>query len=180
MMKKYYVLSAVGGNRPGVVAKVSELLYRCGCNVEDSRMTLLGNQFSLQILVSGEAPGLAEELREGCGALERDHGIPAYLFPVEAGDQTRPAELSEPTHEVRVVGSDQAGIVYRTSSLMASLGINIVNLETRVRPAMEPGREEFTMDMQIVVPRSADVQEFRRQLEALAEDLGVEVTLSRV
>lgn len=178
-MRKYFVLSAVGANRPGVVAQVSELIYKSGCNLEDSRMTLLGNQFALQILVSGEAPGFAEELREGCGRLERESGLPVYLFPAVGDEQTRSPEISTPNYELRVVGRDRAGIVFRTSSLLASLGINIVDLETRIETSTgEPGPILF-MHLQVAVPSTVDGRQFRRDLQSLAEELNVEVTLSR-
>lgn len=178
-MKQYYVLSAVGGNRPGVVAQVSELIYKCGCNIEDSRMSLLGEHFALQILISGEEPGFSEELREGCGHLEKEKGIPVFLFPVEAREDVGPKQASEPNYEVRVVGRDRAGIVYRTSELMASFGINIVDLQTRVGPGPE-GSQLLTMGMEIVVPETLDGKEFRRKLESLADELRVEITLTRM
>jgi len=53
-MKKYYVLSAIGKDRPGIVADVSELIFECGCNLEDSSMTLLGDHFALLVVLSGE------------------------------------------------------------------------------------------------------------------------------
>ena len=53
MQKRYYALSAIGKDRPGIVADVAGLIYECGGNLEDSSMTLLGTQFALLILLSG-------------------------------------------------------------------------------------------------------------------------------
>jgi len=49
-MKTYYILSAIGKDRPGIVADVSEVIYECGGNIEDSSMTLLRNHFALLLL----------------------------------------------------------------------------------------------------------------------------------
>ena len=40
-MKTYYILSALGKDRPGIVADVSEVIYKCGGNIEDSSISLL-------------------------------------------------------------------------------------------------------------------------------------------
>jgi glycine cleavage system transcriptional repressor len=178
-MKRYFVFSAVGGNRPGVVAQVSELIHDCGCSIEDSRMSLLGDHFALQILISGEDPGFSETLRERCGGLQKEKGIPVFLFPVQTHQEPGPGQPKVPNYEIRVVGRNQADVVYRTSALMASLEINIVDLETRATPHPEGG-QTFTMGMQVAVPDSTDGKAFRRALGALADELRVEITLTRI
>ena len=57
-MKQYRILSATGADRPGIVHDVSEYLFSHGCNIEDSRMAVLGDQFTLMTLFSGEEEGL--------------------------------------------------------------------------------------------------------------------------
>jgi hypothetical protein len=39
-------------DRPGIVADVSEVIYECGGNIEDSSMNLLRNHFALLLLFS--------------------------------------------------------------------------------------------------------------------------------
>lgn len=179
-MRKYYVLSAVGSNRPGVVAEISELIYHCRGNIDDSRMSLLGNHFTLQILLSGEEEGISEELREGCGVLQKEKGVAAFLFPVGTVGHAPPAEEAQPNYEIRVIGLDRAGIVYRTSSLLASRKINIVDLETHVSVAPESGGQVFTMTSHVVVPVEIDGKELREDLEELADELNVEISLTRL
>jgi glycine cleavage system transcriptional repressor len=41
-MKKYFVFSALGKDRPVIVNQLSKAILDCGCNIEDSRMTVLG------------------------------------------------------------------------------------------------------------------------------------------
>ncbi|MGZ3592030.1 MAG: ACT domain-containing protein, partial [Thermodesulfobacteriota bacterium] len=53
-MKTYFILSAVGKDRPGIVSDVSEVIYDCGGNIEDSSMSLLRNHFALLLLFSTE------------------------------------------------------------------------------------------------------------------------------
>ena len=61
----FLVLSALGPDRPGLVAEVTEYLTSRGANVEDSRMAVLGGDFGILVLVSGPEGRIA--------AVEADH-----------------------------------------------------------------------------------------------------------
>jgi len=46
------VISGIGPDQPGIVASVSEILFRHGANIEDSTMTQLADEFAVILLVS--------------------------------------------------------------------------------------------------------------------------------
>jgi glycine cleavage system transcriptional repressor len=173
----YFVLSAVGSNRPGIVADVSEIIYRCGCNLEDSRMTLLGNQFALMILLTRETAAAAKDLQLECERLEKEKGLKVFLVPLKTRGHEPPPEAAEAGYELIVVGMDRAGIVYRTTKLLASRAIDITDLETRVDPAPESGSPTFTMRAAVALPEEVDVDELSKDLEVLSDELRVEISL---
>ncbi|MEJ5378028.1 MAG: ACT domain-containing protein [bacterium] len=178
-MRSFFVISAIGKDRPGIVADVTELIFECGCNLEDSSMTLLGDHFALLILLSGQGEDLPERLQRGCKRLEWDKGLTVFLSVMQ--EQIPIHGLHpEPDYEVRVVGLDRAGIVYRTSKLLASKGINITNLHTHVEPAPTTGSPVFTMVMEVSVPQEMDRKALRKDLEGLAEELQVEISLTKL
>jgi glycine cleavage system transcriptional repressor len=179
-MKQYFILSAIGEDRPGIVADVSELIYECGCNLEDSSMTLLGAHFALLVLLSGEGKALFERLTAGCKRLEWDKGLTVFLSPLKPRGEGHVPTPPEPNYALQVVGLDRAGIVYRTSRLLASKAINIRDLHTRVEPAPETGSPIFTMAMETNVPHEVDLDALRAQLESLADELWVEITLNKL
>jgi len=51
-MRRWFAMSAIGRDRPGIVADLAELIYECDCNLEDSRMTILGSEFAVLLLLS--------------------------------------------------------------------------------------------------------------------------------
>ena len=61
-MKQWFALSAIGRDRPGIVADLAQLIYDCDCNLEDSSMTILGSEFAVLLLLTGEAPDIAAAL----------------------------------------------------------------------------------------------------------------------
>ena len=99
-MKKEFIISAVGLNVPGIVAMVSKEIWDCGCNFEDSRMTLLSRHFALMILVSAASDQVAQDLEAACQRLEGDHDLKVTLFPVDVpGDKRYP---TEPNYEIQI------------------------------------------------------------------------------
>lgn len=178
-MEQYFIISAVGRNITGIVAAVSEQIYLCGCNLEDSRMTLLGNHFTLMILVAGEGEGIGETLKASCRKLRDEKDLSVTLFEVEGrGEET--SEPTEPNYEIRVSGIDRAGIVYRTSQLLASFDVNIIDLETSIDPVPEGAPPLFTMKTKVALPKGVDGESLRHDLERLAEDLNEMITLTRI
>ncbi len=179
-MQYQYMLAAVGSNRTGVVAQITEAAYHAGCNIENSFMTLLGQHFSLMIHVSMQDEDVYQALQENCQQLQDQSDIKVHIFPLQQEDiEISREQRIEPHYEIRVRGVDQTGIVYRTSQLLASRGINILQLSAKVerRPGMR--QPQFTMRIEIEVPRALDGQSLRRDLEALAEDLQETITLTR-
>jgi glycine cleavage system transcriptional repressor len=76
---------------------------------------------------------------------------------------------------VAVYGADRPGIVYGVAALMAELGVNIVDLTTRVVGSRE--EPVYTMLLDVTVPASVPESELRERLEARALELGVECSL---
>src|SRR5258708_3561989 len=62
-MAKYAVLTAMGDDRPGLVEAVSKFILDCGCNIEDSRMAILGGEFAMIMLVTGAEAAMAKLLK---------------------------------------------------------------------------------------------------------------------
>ena len=69
-MKQWFALSAIGRDRPGIVADLAELIFECDCNLEDSSMTILGGEFAVLLLLSGRSPDCLQRLSAACKRLE--------------------------------------------------------------------------------------------------------------
>src|SRR5205085_12312380 len=61
---RHFALSAVGRDRPGIVAAMSEVLLRHSANIEDSQMSILRGHFSMMLVVAVPGEADAAVLRE--------------------------------------------------------------------------------------------------------------------
>jgi len=59
-MKQHIVISAVGSDRVGMVHELSKAIADCGGSISESRMTSLGNEFAMLLLVNGNWHTLAK------------------------------------------------------------------------------------------------------------------------
>jgi glycine cleavage system transcriptional repressor len=178
-MKRYFALSAIGKDRPGIVAEVSGLIYECGGNLEDSSMTRLGEQFALIILLSGSGEEFPYRLSTGCKRLEWEKHLSIFLTPLEASEG-KPSK-GEPTglYELSTTGLDRMGIVYRVSRLLADHGINIADMHTRANPSPESGTPIFTMKILLEIPAHVSPPELLGKLNRLGEELAIDITLKK-
>jgi glycine cleavage system transcriptional repressor len=175
----WFILSAIGRDRPGLVADLAQLIYDCDANLEDSRMTILGTEFAVILLCSSTSPGAADRLVAGAKRLEREQGLTILMREVSEG--RRPALPAPGTalHRLRVAGEDRAGIVASVCRALAEYGINIADLATRSVPG-PGGSPHYEMTISLEVPERADLAALRGSLESVADRLVIDVSLERI
>jgi glycine cleavage system transcriptional repressor len=167
-------LSAVGRDRPGIVAAVTGVLLDHDVNLEDSQMAILGGRFSMMLIVAApdgaNIAGLRADLqtmceREGLDALSLEE-IPAQA----------PAPESVPTHMVSVYGVDHPGIVHAVASAVAAEQIDITDLTTKL--VSDPGEQPlYVMMLEIALPARADAAAVEATLREIAASQRVELTV---
>ena len=178
-MKTYFILSAFGKDRPGIVADVAEVIYECRGNIEDSSMGCLRSHFALLVLFSMEEKGI-QELPPRLKQLEREKGLTVFYSPVTLQDIRPAPQEALPRYRITTSGVDQTGIVFRVCRFLADGGINIVDMETRRISSAESGTPLFEMDMEVEVPKSVTDQALREDLHHLANELVIDLVLKRL
>ena len=132
----FLVLSALGPDRPGLVAEVTDYLTERGVNVEDSRMAVLGGEFGILVLVSGP-PGPIAAVEAGQGALAAATGLSIVLRRTKSPEEHRRAAVVPCL--VTAEALDHEGIVRAVSRALHGVGVNIVSLETTAYEAPVTG-----------------------------------------
>jgi glycine cleavage system transcriptional repressor len=175
-MEKKFILTAFGKDRPGIVADVSEVVYENGCNLEDSTMTRLADEFTLILLVSGQEGELEENLVRECRRLEREKGLSAFIRPVETEPPPSPKGFTK--RDIHVEGLDQAGIVYRISKYLAGQRTNIENLKSRRSCSPQFDSAIYTMEIETMVPDAISAEDLEKALDRIGGELNVEITVN--
>jgi len=174
MTQRFLVLSALGTDRPGLVAEMTKFLVERGANVEESRMVTLGAEFGVMMLVSG-AEGPLGQVQGDLPTLEAATGLQVLVKLTRDPREQRPAAAIP--YEIRLEAIDREGIVHALASELHRLGLNIVALDTSSFAAPFSGGMLFRLEATVDVPPGKRARELRDALEALAdrEHLDIEV-----
>lgn len=175
-MQSRYIMTAFGKDRPGIVADVTQLLYENNCNLEDTTMSMLSDEFTINLLFSTNNDKIEQALVEECRMLEQQKNISAFIRPLKERPPVVLRNLS--TRTVHVEGMDQAGIVFKISRFLADNALNILDLKSTMKATPESGTALYLMDLHIQVPETTTTKTLEEGLSIVAEELNVEITVS--
>jgi glycine cleavage system regulatory protein len=165
------VLTVIGDDRAGLVSALSAPINACGASWERSQFARLAGKFA-GILQVSVPDARADDLTAALEALAAE-GLQVIATRT---DEVAPSDMSRLSLEL--MGSDRPGIVAEISALLASHGVSIEDLSTEVREAPMAGGLLFCASAVLAAPASANSETLRTALEALADELMVEVALS--
>jgi glycine cleavage system regulatory protein len=171
-MQRLLVMTIIGQDRPGLVDSVAGLVAEHGGNWLESRMSRLGGQFAgiLRVEVPSEnEPAIVSGLKK----LE-SRGLTVVVHP----DQPKPPAAAGRQSVLEIVGQDRPGIVREISRALANFGVNVEELQTECASAAMSGETLFKAHARLSIPESCDTAQIRQQLEKIAADLIVEISLA--
>lgn len=168
-MKRWYMLTLIGADRPGIVAAVTDVLYRGACNLGEASMVRLGGNFTIMLMVQTERDlaGLRALVGPTAGAL----GLHLHLDEIQAHLH----EHVQPNVRITVYGADRAGIVAEATGALARAGFNILDLNSDV--AGTDAQPIYVMIIDGFAPEGADVVE---QALAPVRVSGIDVRVTAV
>lgn len=175
-MSNRYIMTAFGVDRIGIVADVTRLLYENDCNLEDTTMNLLADEFTLCLLFSSNRDNIEEQLARECRRLEVEKGISAFVRPLQP--RSKAPEPRYSTCTLHIEGLDQSGIVYKTSQFLADNNLNILNLNSTSKQSPESGSTIYDMDILVQLPEGSSGDELEEKIGAVADDLQVDISIS--
>ncbi len=168
-MANHYIISAFGPDRKGLVDELSSSVFKNHFNISDSRMAILGDHFSVLMLIAGEASNLA-------GLTAEVNGIKSLAAQVKEVSQR---SLSEDRFEyaIRIMGNDAPGLVRSITHHLKTQGANVASMETWIAPAPHSGTEIFNMHIVAEVPGNTSFREFKDSLVKLCDKLNLDVDI---
>jgi glycine cleavage system regulatory protein len=171
-MQRALVMTGIGEDRPGLVESVAAIVAGHGGNWLESRMSHLGGQFAGILRV--EVP--AEQESSLLSALKQLEGRGLTL--VVQPDQAQPPAAAARLSALDIVGQDRPGIVRQISSTLARHKVNVEELETECASAPMSGEALFKAHARLSIPPTCDTSALREDLEQIAADLIVEISLA--
>ncbi|HVO00446.1 MAG TPA: ACT domain-containing protein [Steroidobacteraceae bacterium] len=173
--KQHLAVSAIGSDHTGMVHELTRIISDCGGNIAESRMAALGNEFAMQLLVTGNWHTLAR-IESELGRLADTESLSVHLRRTEA----RASRKELVPYSIDIVSIDQAGIVAGLSGFFAARNIDICEAATRSYPAAHTGAQMFGVQMTINVPARLHVAQLREEFMDYCDSMNLDAILEPV
>ena len=174
-MPKHIVLTLTGRDKVGIVEGVTSVIAKRDGNVESSRMTRLGGEFAMLMLIAlpdSEFVNLDKDFHQ-----LRGEGYQITLLQTEDDSKKYAGWLP---YEIEVTGADHEGIIRDISGHLAAQGINIESMDTSSTPAPMSGTPLFMMKGVVLVPPKLTFHVWSDALEEIGDKLNVSVKVGMV
>lgn len=167
--KQYLVISALGQDRPGIVKTFTQPISESSVNILDSRMTILGGEFAILMMVEGSWDTIAK-LEAQLPALEQALG----LTIVAKRTDSQQAQANAIPYAVNVVALDHPGIVNQLAEFFSGRSINIQDLLTDSYNAAHTGTPMFSATLIINIPGDVSIARLREEFFDFCDGLNLD------
>lgn len=173
-MKKHGMLFVQGKDRPGIIEKISGILFSAGANLEDVSMTLLEGQFAM--MLSFEIENLKwGRLKNKTSVLKsKPWFLNVDLILIARSIQKK--KKSEKSILISAIGKDRTGIVHRLSSGLAKMKANITNLDCRLLQRTKKNHL-YSLALEVDLAKNSDLKKIKNVVRSWESELGVEVKI---
>jgi glycine cleavage system transcriptional repressor len=174
-MLQYLVLTALGQNSPRHIELLSRAVRDCGCSITDSRMTVLGNEFLLIMMVSGTWDAIAK-IEDQLQRLEKELGLSIRW---KRTGPRQPAGNQMP-YAIDVVCCDRIGVVHDIAKFIADNEIQIQDMYTNTYLAMHTQTPMFSLHMTIGVPTDVSISTLRGEFMDFCDRMNLDAIMEPV
>ena len=167
---KWYMVTLIGKDRPGIVSHVTSALYEGGGNLGETSMMRLGGNFSIMMMV--EFSGRTKELHDVLSTVTDSMDLHLHIDKIDA----KLHEHRIPDVRISVYGADRAGIVSKVTAVLAEAGLNILDLESDVAG----DKDKPLYIMHIEGEASEGIKALESALQIVKDEDGVDAELVEI
>jgi glycine cleavage system transcriptional repressor len=170
--QEFLAITASGEDQVGLVERFTSRILEAGCNIEESRMAVLGGQFAILMLISGAWHALSK-------LEDRLTSVGGELGLAIVSKRTRPLVHKTPLvpYRVNVVAMDHPGIVHSLAEFFSRQGINIQELTTETYPAPHTGTAMFSVNITVGIPASVHLPTLRGDFFDYCDSLNLDAVM---
>jgi len=163
------MLTLVGEDRPGIVAKLTHALFEAGCNLGEASMMRLGGNFTMMLMVGFD--GKSKALSDVVIPVSESLNLHLHVDEIKAALHTH----LDPDVRISVYGADRTGIVSEVTGALAESGLHILDLESDVA-----GSKDSPIYVMHIEGHAAEGIDSLRAALSLMKDRGIETSLEEI
>ncbi|WP_063344123.1 glycine cleavage system protein R [Vibrio jasicida] len=174
-MKQHLVLTAVGTDRPGICNQVVRLVTLAGCNIVDSRIAIFGNEFTLIMLLTGNASNVTR-VETQLPLLGQEHDLITIM------KRTSAHELLDNSYtmEVFIESEDRIGLTEKFTQFFADkqIGLHSLSAQTISKSKIQLDADQFHIAITASVSADCNLMQLQEEFDELCHTLNVQGSLN--
>lgn len=174
-MTQHLVITAVGADRPGVCNQVVHLVTQSGCNIVDSRIAIFGSEFTLLMLLSGNANSITR-VETTLPLLGQEHDLITMM------KRTLTSEVQEHAYtvEVFIESDDRVGLTEQFTQFFAvrNIGLSSLSAQTINKAKVQSDNNQFHIAISALVESDCNLMQLQEEFNTLCQELNVRGTLN--
>ncbi len=174
-MTQHLVITAVGTDRPGICNQVAKLVTQAGCNIVDSRIALFGKEFTLIMLLSGNANSI-NRVETTLPLLGQEQDLITIMKRTSPHDH----QSNDYIVEVYVESDDRLGLTEQFTQFFADRNIGMASLsaQTISKDKLQRSKDQFHIAITAHVDSEYNLMQLQEEFEALCSGLDVQGSLN--
>jgi glycine cleavage system transcriptional repressor len=173
-MEKKVVITVLGKDRPGIIARIARVLFEQDCNVENVSQTILQTEFSGIFIVSIPERLAIDALYSRLIDQTEEMDLHVYVKGLESTESHGSSNVGDP-FVITTQGPDQKGLVAAITAIIAAHGVNVTNLQAIFKGGDDPSKN--IMIYEVSIPPETDRSRLHGELHRKAEDLGLNISI---
>jgi glycine cleavage system transcriptional repressor len=170
-MSQYLVLTVMGPDRTGSVSSLTKLASECGCNIVDSRMAIFGLEFTMIMLLKGNAKAINQlESKLPAMAVKRE-----LITMMKRTSHYQIQDFTE-HYQAEYAGIDQPGVLKAMTAFFAARNIDISSLKSEINPK----NNQMNASIQIALTKESSIEALEKDYFALCEQVDVQGRITKV
>ncbi len=167
----------MGPDRPGLVREIAEFFSARSINIERSRGCVLGNEFGMVILTSGNNDSI-EALIKDLDSLRKNTGLDIYIRKTKA--PLHREVLPSIAYKMVAISIDRPGIIHQICKVLHERGINIEDISTNVDHDPATGANVFQLLCYFSLPPAVKIVDLKNAITRISDEYNIDIRFDAV
>lgn len=171
-MRHTILISALGGDRPGIIYLFSKAAKQCRCSIVTSKLSSVGDTFGLLLEASGTWHAIAK-LESTLPRLAKELEVSLQLRRVQ---ETNTKESKVPYY-IQAISPDKVGILFAITQFFQQKAMNIDELNVEYFIAQKTGTPMTSISFHTYISAKDNLTSFRESFLLYCEEYNLDIAM---
>ena len=174
-MTDFLVISIISKDSSGLAEHFSSITSQYHCNIEDSRMAIMGKEFSASMLICGKTEDISK-----CDDAFKEYASQSGSLLISRLTQENDGVETSLPYAIQTLSLDAPGTVRNVTNFLQQRDINIANLVTNSYKAPHTGAPMLEIQLTANIPSVVQISELREDFADFCDELQIDAAFEPI